>query len=141
MIPHDILKTKRRNKNKNMFEHIDVLMIGINTSSVGNVSVENKYIIEQDCSHYAGDLSSESISITILGNNTNTTHLSSNINFTFPCDNNQCDESFECVWYNEKHDIWETDGCKTIINVNNSEIICSCQHLTTFATIHNVHAL
>ncbi len=138
-IPDDITKTKTETTTE-IFDYVDIFMIGINTSSSNNISMSSDYI-NDNCSDHKGDLSSDSISIRILGNNTNTTHLPSNINFTFSCDINiGCDASFKCVWYNETNDIWQTDGCNTIINTDNSEITCSCSHLTTFATIHNIHS-
>ena len=116
------------------------MVVGINTSTFNNASTS---IIEpdDDCQDVTGTLSDNSVSITILGNSTNTAHLASNITFTFPCDmDNGCDESFKCVWYNEQDDLWENEGCITNINTNQSLIECSCSHLTTFATIHNLHS-
>ena len=143
-IPQVITKTTTatgnpNNQNNAFYDHYDVLLIAINTSSHNNVST-NGDMLHSNCDKHQGELSSDSLSITILGSNTNTSHLPSNINFTFPCDPEGCDESVKCVWYNETADIWQTDGCITIINEDNSEITCSCSHLTTFATIHNIHA-
>ena len=141
-IPEDIITRSTGlypdENNGILSNYVDILMIGINTSSINNASL-NGNELNDNCNKHQGELSSNSLSLTILGNNTNTTHLSSNINFTFVCDQD-CDEASECVWYNESGDIWQTEGCITIINQEDSSMVCSCSHLTTFATIHNIHA-
>ena len=43
------------------------------------------------------------------------------------------------MWYNITADLWQNDGCDTIINDENNKILCSCSHLTTFAMIRSIH--
>ncbi len=148
-IPADItLVAMTDDDDINLLNAIDILMVGMNISSSNNVSTKiiesNTNNDDTDCDNLEGELSENAISISLLGNNTNRHHLPSNINFTFLCDlnniNKECDESVECVWYNETNDIWQNDGCDTIINTDDKSVECSCCHLTTFATIHNIHS-
>ncbi len=43
---------------------------------------------DENCNNVEDELSENSISITIVGNHTNTSHLPSNIDFAFACDEN-----------------------------------------------------
>ena len=45
--------------------------------------------------------------------------------------------SYECQWYDIYDKTWKTDGC-ILLNVTINNIICGCQHLTTFRGIGNV---
>ena len=44
-----------------------------------------------------------------------------------------------CFWYNEDADLWSNEGCTSTRDVMTGDVLCSCSHLTTFATIHNLH--
>ena len=50
-----------------------------------------------------------------------------------------CNNDYKCMWYNVTGDIWQNNGCDTFIDRNENKIKCSCSHLTTFATIYNIH--
>ena len=134
-IPEELLNEDTDHEYANPFSKLDVLIVGINTmESTVNISETGK-----DCKE-EGTLSDKSVSITILGNETNTSNLSSNIEIVFNCHSlTGCDVGYQCVWYNPVDDTWQNDGCDTIINNSNNKIKCSCSHLTTFATIHNMH--
>lgn len=41
------------------------------------------------------------------------------------------DSSFQCFFWNEKNNYWDTNGCK-LVSINPSFAICECIHLTTF---------
>eukprot|EP01083_Nonionella_stella_P165469 550520_1 len=133
VIPSDIANDNHHKK-QDIFDSMDLLIAVMNSSQSRNVTLSMSQ--QSECeTEEEGVLSEEFVSITLLGNGTNTTHLSSNINFTFVCE--ECD-SYQCVWYNEATNKWQNEGCSTILEDN--AIICSCSHLTTFATIHNIHS-
>ena len=71
-------------------QYVDTLIVGMNS---GEHSVNTKLNTGIDG---VATLSNDSISITILGNSTNTTHLSSNINFAFKCVSGNCYD-YQCV--------------------------------------------
>ena len=136
--PDDILNHNKSNSNP--FQNsVDVIMIGVITNeSIVNVSeIETREDV--GCEQY-GTLSQQSLSITILGNDTNLANLSSNVQIEFDCDSViGCDEEHKCMWYNVTGNVWQDDGCDTYINSDDNKIKCSCSHLTTFATIRNIY--
>eukprot|EP01083_Nonionella_stella_P145630 456688_1 len=141
-IPDDILSSDRRNPNDNPFgDASDVVIVGIDTNETTvNISLSKS---SKKCQEDA-ILSDQSISININDVNSNGSmhNLSSNIEFSFPCNahtNSGCNTDYKCMWYDPTDDIWHNDGCDTIIDESNHRIICSCSHLTTFATIHNIN--
>eukprot|EP01083_Nonionella_stella_P056165 148071_1 len=119
-----------------LFSSVDVLILGMNTSS-NNVSTSIAPSNNDKCDDFEGTLADHSVSINL---NTNASSLASNVNFTFECGGRSCDDSFECVWYNAQDEMWQNEGCSTEIHGDDT-ISCSCDHLTTFATIHNIHSI
>eukprot|EP01084_Bolivina_argentea_P035191 65274_1 len=165
-IPHDVTNT-----GDSIFDSVDVVIIGMETMT-SNVSV----LLPNDGNNdiQQAIISNQSVSVTITGNNTDTNHLASNVEFLFPfydTDLSTHDDTFTCVWYNQQLNVWQTDGCVTTIkqytfngldsmksnipdraqldhqtnnqndNHNKTFISCSCSHVTTFATIHNIHSI
>eukprot|EP01084_Bolivina_argentea_P320150 555456_1 len=123
-IPGDIFT---KNTKKSIQNPLDILLIGINTNE-SSVNISN--INDDKCAHEDGILSKESISVTIIGNNTNSSQLSSNIEFDFNCNASiGCDNNTECVYYNPINNKWQNDGCITIINNIENKIRCQCNHL------------
>eukprot|EP01083_Nonionella_stella_P227242 806428_1 len=126
------------NTGTELLDAVDVLIVGVNSKSnqaATSISTDSK------CDSFTGTLSENAVSIVVMGNRTNTSHLSSNINLTFACDPlSGCDDSFECAWYNNQNEMWQSEGCNTSIHYDSNQIDCSCNHLTTFATIHNIHS-
>ena len=87
-----------------------------------------------------GVLSSDEVSITIISGNNNTAlhNLSSNVIIIFE----NVDLDFLgnntqqlCVWYDEQHGIWNSEGCISTVNEEESIVICNCSHLTKFAVL------
>ena len=141
-VPKDVIEGDDNDNSggSKFFESVDVLIVGLDSLTTDDVAAAPAIVPNDNCDNVEGKLSEKSVAITVLGNHTNTSHLSSNINFTFICDGNGCDDTHKCVWSNEQDDIWENEGCITIIKDTGNEILCSCSHLTTFATIHNIHS-
>eukprot|EP01083_Nonionella_stella_P037527 102304_1 len=131
-IPQDVI-TNDDNMD-GLFDSNDVLIVGVDTSTSNEVQTDNN--VRSKCKKRTGTLSNNSVSITI----SNATVLTSNISFTFKCGDTGCDDEFECVWYNETNDIWSTTGCVASIDTEHGEITCLCNHMTTFATVHNLHS-
>ncbi|KAM9545111.1 adhesion G-protein coupled receptor G2-like isoform 2-T2 [Salvelinus alpinus] len=66
-------------------------------------------------------------------------HLSTpfNINFKHKSDLQE-KENTTCVYHNQSRDEWVTDGCHTLRLTN--QTICSCDHFSFFALMHDVTA-
>lgn len=119
-IPKNILSLN----SNDIFDSIDTLIVGYS---------ENQKIVNTD---YL--LSNQSLSVTISGDAVNTSHLPSNIEFIFTCDDadDGCND-YQCVWHDIQQNKWEHSGCDTIF-LSNKKILCSCSHLTTFAMIKSI---
>eukprot|EP01083_Nonionella_stella_P056163 148065_1 len=126
------------NTGTDLLDSVDVLIIALNsTPNEADTSISSN----SKCDSFTGTLSDNTVSVVVMGNRTNTSQLSSNINLTFTCNALEgCDDSFECAWYNKHTEVWQNEGCSTEIHYDTNNIDCSCNHLTTFATIHNIHS-
>ncbi len=118
---------------------LELIIIVKNNSKDDVVSV-----IENNCNNFEFEtnatLSNSSISIIINGNEFNHSSLTSNISIQFHIGIYSNDNDIQCVWLDETTNIWRSDGCETIINENNNkDVECLCDHLTTFATVHNIN--
>ena len=116
---------------------VDVLISCLNTNSsiVSTTEIEEHSNMESE-----GLLSEETVSITILGNQTNTANLSSNIEIAFNFRNRKqrSIDEHKCVWYDPGLGKWKNRGCKPMTN-NNGIDICSCSHLTTFGLLYDIN--
>ena len=83
-----------------------------------------------------GRLGATELEITIAGQNT--TDLDDDVTMTFYEQYNTSDTAL-CVWFNEQSQEWDTSGCTTTFNTDGS-VTCSCNHLTVFATMHELNA-
>lgn len=125
-----VINSYQKNKNESNVIHNDFLN-DCNADKYKNIS---------------GELSQLSITI-LINSETNTTKLESNINITWDTSNINSDDiknlnEIHCVWFDEEHNIWKTNGCQTIIisKNNKNDIVCSCNHLTRFSTIKSISA-
>jgi len=62
-------------------------------------------------------------------------NLSKPVTFLLP---NNGDTNVSCAFWSFSQDIWSKDGCTTVCH-NETHTMCSCDHLTNFALIFNVH--
>jgi len=62
-------------------------------------------------------------------------NLSKPVTFLLP---NNGDTNVSCAFWSFTQDIWSRDGCITVCH-NDTHTKCSCDHLTNFALIFNVH--
>ena len=63
-------------------------------------------------------------------------NLSKPVTFLLP---NHGDRNVSCAFWSFSEDLWSMDGCVTLCH-NDTHTKCSCDHLTNFALIFNVHS-
>lgn len=107
----------------------DVVIVGVKVSGTNtSVTVDGK------CTE-VGTLHGSLVSIIIISD-LNTSELQSNISLTFECTE---EENCECIYYDRDDSQWSSDGCTTVYSESTQEVLCTCSHLSTFATIRNIH--
>ena len=81
-------------------------------------------------------LESASDVISVSTSTSESVNLSQPVIFLLP---NNGDKTVSCAFYSHSEDVWSQDGCVTVCH-NDSHTKCSCDHLTNFALIFNVHS-
>ncbi|XP_068136029.1 adhesion G-protein coupled receptor F2-like isoform X2 [Hyperolius riggenbachi] len=90
-------------------------------------------------SHYEQELVSGSVfqvesniltNVMFLGNKT---YHKPNVNLSFKCNSNECDQTAVCAFWNFSTNSWSSDGCtsEVIDGITN----CFCNHLTSFSVL------
>ena len=74
--------------------------------------------------------------ISVSVNNDNNVNLSKPVTFLLP---HNGDRDVSCAFWSFNEDLWSRDGCVTLCH-NDTHTKCSCDHLTNFALIFNVHS-
>ena len=74
--------------------------------------------------------------ISVSVNNENNVNLSKPVTFLLP---HNGDRDVSCAFWSFNEDLWSRDGCVTLCH-NDTHTKCSCDHLTNFALIFNVHS-
>ena len=108
---------------------VDVIMVGISTNSTRNQQFDGD---DDDCLSREGTLDGDEVSVTILNTSSGT-----QIEIVFD-DVDPDQVGVACVWRNESSQTWETSGCRTRYSADERQIVCSCDHLTTFGTIRGL---
>lgn len=136
----------------------DVHIVGFNVTSTNNSApfeIVGSDAANAECEGTGGEtkeegtISHQAVSITVQNDEISTASLPSNINITFRGDaivgpgssSSKSDNTADalCFWYDEDADLWSNSGCTSTRDVMTGDVFCSCSHLTTFATIHNLH--
>ena len=93
----------------------------------------------QDCL-LDGEIVSDTLSVNIMGS-VNVSHL--NVSIIFPLkhsDNDTNSNNYECMFYDIFNDIWSDVGCHSEYNILHNQVICKCNHLTTFIIIRTLYS-
>lgn len=95
---------------------------------------------DSDVGNSTGYIASEEVTVIILsGNGSSLVHnLTSNLVLIFENINanwSNSEENHACVWYDQTHDRWDTEGCVTLVDEITLTVNCSCGHLTKFAIL------
>ena len=78
---------------------------------------------------------SDVISVSVNNDNDNV-NLSKPVTFLLP---HNGDRDVSCAFWSFNEDLWSREGCVTLCH-NDTHTKCSCDHLTNFALIFNVHS-
>ena len=81
-------------------------------------------------------LSSASDVISVSTSTSGSVNLSKPVIFLLP---NNGNKTVSCAFYQVSEEVWSQDGCVTVCH-NDTHTKCSCNHLTNFALIFNVHS-